>query len=533
MEDRVKELLKRVQEWWNKFTAKQKTIIVGVVAVSIFALVILIWVFSQPQYELLKACDTTAETSEVTALLDSAGIGYDVTEDGLQVSVQKRDISTARIALGAAGIPATSPSIDDVVNGGFSTTEADKQKRYLAYQQAELEEDLLSIEAIKMAKINLEIPEQNGTLISTGEEASASAFLEIEGEFTTDNAAYVARYIATALGNETTNNITILDTKGNMLFSGESEFSVTGIASSQISVRQQAENSVINSVKKVLFGTNQYNSIEVACNLDIDFSTKEQTNHNFSAPDGRTEGMLTQEDLYNAESDGSNGGIPGTDSNDEEIPTYDYSDLANSSSTESEESRKYAPNEEILSSSTPAGEINFQNSSASVTAISYNVIKEEDARSQGLLEGFSWDEYKAANSEQTKMEVDPDLYSVVATATGMNQENITILAYRENYFIDAEGLNINWSDVISVILILVILGVLGFVVLKSMQSKKEPVTAEELSVETLLQSQPDEEVEDIELESKSETRKMIEKFVNDNPEAAANLLRNWLNEDWG
>ena len=39
-------------------------------------------------------------------------------------------------------------------------------------------------------------------------------------------------------------------------------------------------------------------------------------------------------------------------------------------------------------------------------------------------------------------------------------------------------------------------------------------------------------VEDIDTEAKSEVRKMVEKFVDENPEAAANLLRNWLNEDW-
>ena len=42
-----------------------------------------------------------------------------------------------------------------------------------------------------------------------------------------------------------------------------------------------------------------------------------------------------------------------------------------------------------------------------------------------------------------------------------------------------------------------------------------------------------EELEDIELEAKSEERKLIEKFVDENPEAVANLLRNWLTEDWG
>jgi flagellar M-ring protein FliF len=40
-------------------------------------------------------------------------------------------------------------------------------------------------------------------------------------------------------------------------------------------------------------------------------------------------------------------------------------------------------------------------------------------------------------------------------------------------------------------------------------------------------------MEDIEIESKSEARKLIDKFVDENPEAAANLLRNWLSEEWG
>ena len=56
---------------------------------------------------------------------------------------------------------------------------------------------------------------------------------------------------------------------------------------------------------------------------------------------------------------------------------------------------------------------------------------------------------------------------------------------------------------------------------------------EEISVESLLQSDPEPVLEDIEVETKSETRKMVEKFVDENPEAAVNLLRNWLNEEWG
>ena len=52
-------------------------------------------------------------------------------------------------------------------------------------------------------------------------------------------------------------------------------------------------------------------------------------------------------------------------------------------------------------------------------------------------------------------------------------------------------------------------------------------------METLLQSQPEVELENIGTEQISETRKMIEKFIDEIPEAAANLLWNWLNQDWG
>ena len=80
---------------------------------------------------------------------------------------------------------------------------------------------------------------------------------------------------------------------------------------------------------------------------------------------------------------------------------------------------------------------------------------------------------------------------------------------------------------------MLILGLLAFVILRSMKETKTEETEEELSVESLLQSTPTDTLEDIELEEKSETRKMIEKFVDENPEAVANLLRNWLSEDWG
>ncbi|MDE6128931.1 MAG: flagellar M-ring protein FliF, partial [Lachnospiraceae bacterium] len=155
------------------------------------------------------------------------------------------------------------------------------------------------------------------------------------------------------------------------------------------------------------------------------------------------------------------------------------------------------------------------------------------ARNRGLLDGISWDEYKATHSEDTKLEVDEDFYNIVSNATGIPAESITILAYERPQFIDREGLAVSATDILSIVLIIIILALLAFVVIRSMAGRKEAEQEEELSVENLLQSTPEQSLEDIEVESKSETRKMIEKFVDENPEAVANLLRNWLNEDWG
>ena len=103
------------------------------------------------------------------------------------------------------------------------------------------------------------------------------------------------------------------------------------------------------------------------------------------------------------------------------------------------------------------------------------------------------------------------------------------------YFLayDAQAKEVNWSTVTSISLIVIILALLAFVILRSMRVEHETEQEEELSVESLIQSTQDADLEDIEVETKSETRKMIEKFVDDNPEAVANLLRNWLTEDWG
>lgn len=531
--DKLKELGSRLLEWWNRFTSKQKTLIIVILCAVILALVGIVTMLTQPQYVLLRECETTAEAAEVRDLLEGEALDFKISDDGLTVSILKSQLSDANLLLGANNIQAASYDISNVTDGSFSTTESDKQKKYVVYLQKYLEHDVISkFTAIRSASVTLNIPENDGTLIASEEESYAWVLLELKDEFTSESAAYLARAVATAIGNETTNNIVIMDTAGNMLFTGDDNYTVSGTANAQLSVKNEAERLLINEVRKVILGTNEFDNVEVASNLVLDFSTTDRTVHTYTPADGQTQGVLSSENVYSSENTSGVGGVPGTDSNDDDT-TYVLEDDSTSSSTVTEESRNYLPNETITTQSTPAGLIDYDQSSLAASLIRYNVIREEDAETQGLLDGITWEEYKLANTERTKLEVDEDFYAAVANATGISAENISLVAYSENIFFDKEGAGITSTDVLQIILIIVILALLAFVVLRSMRGEKHEEEEEELSVENLLQSTSEVQLEDISLENESEERRLVNKFVEENPEAAANLLRNWLNEEWG
>ena len=72
MAERLKALWQKVLDWWNQFTAKQKTLVVGAGTVVLLTIIILVTVLNQPQYYLLAQANSGKEASQIKELLDSA-----------------------------------------------------------------------------------------------------------------------------------------------------------------------------------------------------------------------------------------------------------------------------------------------------------------------------------------------------------------------------------------------------------------------------------------------------------------------------
>lgn len=531
MQERLKEIPKRILGYWHKLTKKQKTGIVSVAAVLTITFIILGMVLSKPQMEVLVTCDSAQQASEVKKLLEDEGIAMKISgTDSTVISVSKKDKANATLLLGANNIPADEYNIETALGGGFSTTESDKEKKYKLYLEEDLAKKLKTMNGVKDATVKLSIPENDGTIISQDADTYASVMLVLNGKLEDGAAETMAKFVSTAVGNSTTESVVIIDSNGNLLFSGEDNSSNSGNASNQLAVKGQAETLVKNQVQSVMLGTNVYDNVEIAPNLVINFDVVNQTTHNYSAPDGREEGMLGHEENYeNESSGGGTSGVPGTDSN----TTYMINDNGTTKSTTTQNSKDYLPNEQITDTKFAPGTIDYTNSSISIVATQYVIYNKADLKKQGLLKNMTYEQYQQKNDLTVKTTVDKDFYTMVSNATGIPQDKISIVAYQVPFFQADDSSAKSWTDYAVFVLIALILALLGFVVFRSTRPAEVIETEPELSVEALLATtKENQNVEDIDFNDKSETRKMIEKFVDENPGAVAQLLRNWLNDEW-
>lgn len=537
MQDRFQELLNRIKEWWDKFTIRQKTLIISVAAGVVVALAVLGTVLTKPHYTTLITCESTKDASAIIDLLTENNIEYQVTDDGLIISVKDDNLSSATLLLGANNYPADGYSLSEALSGGFSTTESDKQKTYKLYLERKLQDIMEAQNAVNKAYVTLNIPDDDGTLLSEKEEPFASVMLDLTEELGTGVAENFAKNISTALGSKTPQNVTIIDSNGNLLFSGaELANNSSGVVntSNQLALKAEAERLVKQEVTSVLLGSNLYEDVKVAPNLSLDFSLVEQTEHTYTQADENGTNVLAHENTYESTGRGSVQGVPGTDSNGEEN-TYVIEDDDRSQYSVTEESRDYLPGEKIVTTTIPSGAIKYDRSSIAITASHYVIYKEAELREQGLLDGISFEEFQLANSDMVKKDVDEEMITLVSNATGIPLANISVIAYDVPIFQPDENDGLQATDIAQIILIVLVLALLGFVVFSTLRREKQPEPQEEeLSVENLLQStQEVSTVEDIDLENKSEVWLMVEKFVDENPDAAAALMRNWLNDSWG
>lgn len=536
MPDRIQQIFQRFLDFWNRYNRRQKTIVLSSLAAVILTLVILVAVLSTPKYVDLTNCQNYNEMSQITTILTDNGYKYQTNESTMTILVREKDLLNAKMLLATSKIETTDYTYQEYFSSiGISTTESDKLSMYQEAKKTELKKNLEAFDAVETALVDLYIADTSNSLFQTKEGSSVSVVLSLTREIGDEEAENFAYFIKNSVQNLQLKDITILSSTGESLYAGDSTSS-TGSYSAlnkQLKYEQQLAGYAANDIKNAILSTGLYNDVKVIVKFDINHEQMERLLTEYSVPEGQEQGFFANSYLEKSTGGSTVGGVPGTDSNEDDT-SYDIQTSNGTTSTYSLEKNEYLVNVMQESTTTTPGDIIEDSSTISVVLTRNVIYNEEDAQALGYLQDMTWDEFKAANAEPVSVEFDDRWREIISNGTGgIPLDNISVVAYEKHFFFDRDRSTRPLSFYLQLVLALAILGLLAFVLLRSSRPIVVEETEPELSVEQMLATTKEtQRVEDIDLQEKSEVRKAIEKFVDENPEAVALLLRNWLDDGW-
>lgn len=532
MREWFSQLPSKIVEFWKKYTKRQKALFFSVLAAVLVAVIALVAILNRTSYVVLSTFEDTATAAQAANLLEDNSITYKVSDDALKIEVDENQVSQARLLLGENGIGTNNgqSDYDSLFNNSFNTTDSEKKLKAKLYKQSEMERDIASMQGVTKASVTINLPESTNTVYASDQTASVSIMLTINGDYNQESTNAIVEYAKTCVGNSDTKAITIVDNKGELLFSGQNS---TTSASPVIMVQYQVEEYYNSKLWNLMVNSGVYDEVSVSANLDVNISQQEIEDIKYYSNDEDDTGPKSSHYYYLAENTDGTGGVVGTDANGEEITDYNLLDNANAGSTLSVLREDYETSSTTTRTVTPVGDVNMQNSSMALYLTRYENYYEDQMKEQGLLDGTTFAEYQAANSTPTENINPQEMVDMLASATGMKAANIYVVERIVPVFYPAETKSVPVQSILSIVLAVIIGGLLLFVVFRSMKPHEVVETEPELSVEALLATTKENQtLDDIEFSDKSASKQQIEKFVDENPEAVVALLRNWLNDDW-
>lgn len=538
MNDRVKQVVDRIKDVLNKYTLKQK-IIVGVLIGAIAIAIVLVSYFAtRPVYVQLAKIEDAKMASEIIQALETEGIPnrYKATDAATVIEVEQEYLSDATLLIESSDALSSGMTWEEALDNDMSTTTSEKRTKTTLALQTSLRKALLQYEEIQDASVLISVPEEDYTVLAEAKETSVAVTLTLsqDAKIGVGTANAMALFLANAVGNSSTDNIVIIDTAGNKLFSGLDDSGLGGQIESAAEYKLKLQNQIANDVETVLLKCG-YSDVEIgSSNIVFNMDKVTELYTEYSVSENMEQGYYSSTYNYKSVGNQSSGGIPGTDSNDDDTDTMIQSDGA-SNTTVTLDKADYLPNERQTNSEFEVGAVKPAESSMAIVLTTYNIIHEESLREQGLLDEISFEEYCEANSIKTEVEVPENIVDLVRQTTGIAANNIAISAYTMPMFeAEEETEGVSAQNILMIVLAVLIVALLVFVVIKGTTPMEVTELEPELSVEELLTATKDNQpLEDIEFNEKSEARALIEKFVDEKPDAVAQLLRNWINEDWG
>ncbi|HHT03925.1 MAG TPA: flagellar M-ring protein FliF [Bacteroidales bacterium] len=530
MPETINQMSEQLTEKWNGFEKSHKIKIIVIALIVIAIMAIFVVLFNRPKMVVLMNNLESKQASGVAGVLDGESIPYQLKNDGSTILVDKKNANKAKLILAREDVPKGRFNFDDALSNTMSTTESEKRMKHLKADENEIANTLELIDSIEHAEVNLVIPNEDNSFLESKQKATAGVILELSNPLTNKQINGVANFVAMSVKNLDKQDINIIDTQGNNLYIGE-QAELEGFYSRQQEQKIFAEQDLKNKVADLM--SKMYDDVRVSPNLVFNYDQYVETKEKYESPiEDSNKGIVTEDRTSEYSATNNQTGLePGVVPNAGEIPTYGIGGNETGESKGNSKEAIYAVDKTVSSTTKEVGKIDTNESSIAIHAFRNKTYKQEEIEKR-LPEGQTWEEFKELNKEQQQLPIDEMLIDSIQKATGL--QNVAIHSFENPVFLDTEVFKMSVQNYIPYILLVLFLLALGFGIYKFTSPKEIVELDPELSVEEMLQSAKELQappLDDIAYGEDLEVKRHIDKFVDEEPEAVASLLRNWLADD--
>jgi flagellar M-ring protein FliF len=295
--------------------------IIAVAAVAILAIAFLMLrIAGAPAYTMLSSGLDPAQTGKVTAALDEQGIGYELRNNGTALAVEKTQVPQARVALAGQGV-----SLDSAGGEGFELFDdqklgASEFQQQVTYQRAlegEIARTIGGMAGVSGASVQLVLPEDD---LFADEASPATAAVMLSNSADTmepGSVSGMARLVASSVKGLKTENVTITDGAGQLLWPQGDGAGGGGIAASKQSLEARYARAMEADLNALLVRTLGPGKAQVSVTADLNADKTTQETLTYAKKGVPTRTQTETERLRGGSARA--GGPSGTAGN---IPTY-------------------------------------------------------------------------------------------------------------------------------------------------------------------------------------------------------------------
>jgi len=287
--ERFVAVLDGAKSGWNKIDKRKKVLMITFL-VSILAFVSIYTYFTQrTEYVTLFSDLELSDAGNIVSDLETKKMKYKLENGGSDILIDKKQVDEYRLQLAMNGMmPENSTGFEIFDDTGLMATEEDREIMYQRALTGELQRSIMSLEAIKSAKVHLVMPEKS-IFEKEDKEASASVIVDVKPnqKVTNDMVKGIASLVSGAVDNLPEKNIQVIDSKGNLLsafLQEDTELNATDIASGYQEIKKQFESELESNLDDLLGSAYGKDKIKISVYADLDFDSEESTIITYSNP---------------------------------------------------------------------------------------------------------------------------------------------------------------------------------------------------------------------------------------------------------